>query len=194
MGAFVEMVTLAQHQTGSHYQDIQHRFPDTYHSVIICLADQPKTRFSIRAHDLEGEAFDTDMETGDIIVFNRYWHTGMRYSDIKNWKAYAIVRFVLRHESGALYYPGGLKLMRTLQGHIKVCPGGEARVGPRAGKLYDNYQLKGLINDEKDRLRELQLKHDELANENKILANENPIEVFEKCIFHLKTYLQTRTD
>ena len=47
LGAFVEMVTLAQHQTGSHFQDIQHRFPDTYHSVIICLADQPKARFSI---------------------------------------------------------------------------------------------------------------------------------------------------
>ena len=45
LGAFVEMVTLAQHQTGSHFQDIQHRFPDIYHSVIICLADQPRARF-----------------------------------------------------------------------------------------------------------------------------------------------------
>ena len=79
-------------------------------------------------------------------------------------KPYAIVRFVMRHEPGALsnpgrecHYPSGLRLMRTLQGHIKVCPGGEARVGPRAGQLYDNYQLEGLINDEKDRLRELQL-------------------------------------
>ena len=81
LGAFVELVTLAQHQTGNHFQDIQHRFPDTHHSVIVCLADYPKARFEMRAHEREGEVFETDMETGDIIVFNRYWHTGMRYSN-----------------------------------------------------------------------------------------------------------------
>ena len=81
LGAFFEMVTMEQHQTGSHFQDIQHRFPDTYHSVIICLS---KSKFSIRAHELEGAAFDTEMETGDILVFNRYWKTGLMCGDSKN--------------------------------------------------------------------------------------------------------------